>query len=53
MTLFPFQGSYWRPFPSLVFGSVAMVATGLAFLLPETRNRRLPETMRDGEEFKR
>ena len=47
------QGNTWRPFPSLVFGSVALAAAALALLLPETRNRRLPETMQDGEDFGR
>ena len=51
--LFLLQGNTWRPFPSLVFGSVALAAAVLALLLPETRNRRLPETMQDGEDFGR
>ncbi|KAH6940218.1 hypothetical protein HPB50_026340 [Hyalomma asiaticum] len=38
-------------FPFLVTGSLALVATVLLFLLPETAGTALPQTIEDGENF--
>ncbi|KAF4533496.1 hypothetical protein B566_EDAN000981, partial [Ephemera danica] len=42
---------YWKPFPLIIFGGLTFLAGVLALLLPETLNRKLPETIEDGEKF--
>ncbi|CAH1775491.1 unnamed protein product [Owenia fusiformis] len=39
------------PLPSIIFGTCSLVAGLLAFLLPETLNQMLPQTIADGELF--
>ncbi|XP_022089884.1 organic cation transporter protein-like isoform X2 [Acanthaster planci] len=41
----------WQPLPLLLFGVPSILAGALAFLLPETRGKALPETVEDAEEF--
>ncbi|XP_066254566.1 organic cation transporter protein-like [Euwallacea similis] len=41
----------WQPFPLLVFGSLALSGGVLSLLLPETLNKKLPETLEEGENF--
>ncbi|XP_072037353.1 organic cation transporter protein-like [Amphiura filiformis] len=41
----------WKPLPFMIFGSCALLAGVLTLLLPETRNKNLPETLEEGEEF--
>ncbi|KAF6017638.1 Orct [Bugula neritina] len=43
--------SYWFGLPYMLFGALAVVAGGLTFLLPESVNAVLPETVEDGEMF--
>ena len=42
---------YWRPGPLIVYGLLAFSAGILSLLLPETLNKKLPETIEDGEKF--
>ena len=37
--------------PTLIFGSVALIAALLSLLLPETLNKVMPQTLEDGERF--
>ncbi|XP_077978509.1 organic cation transporter protein-like [Glandiceps talaboti] len=42
---------YWIPLPFVIMGSTSVVAGLAALLLPETKNRKLPETIEEGELF--
>ncbi|XP_022110857.1 organic cation transporter protein-like [Acanthaster planci] len=44
-------GSAWPPFPFVVFGVLSIASGLLSLLLPETSNKKLPETMEEGEAF--
>ena len=44
-------GDYWPPGPLIVYGILAFSAGMLSLLLPETLNKKLPETIEDGEHF--
>lgn len=46
-------GLKWRPLPLLIFGSLSCTAGILALLLPETLNRKLPESIEEAENFER
>lgn len=41
----------WPPFPLLVFGIMAFISGMLSLYLPETLNKKLPETIEEGEHF--
>lgn len=41
----------WKPFPLIIFGSLAFVGGLLSLFLPETLNKKLPETIEEGENF--
>lgn len=43
--------SIWQPFPLIILGSMAFVSGLLSLYLPETLNKKLPETIEDGERF--
>ncbi|XP_038058625.1 organic cation transporter protein-like [Patiria miniata] len=43
--------SLWAPLPFVVFGVLSIAAGSLALLLPETKDKKLPETMEEGEAF--
>jgi OCT family organic cation transporter-like MFS transporter 4/5 len=43
---------YWRPLPLIVYGLFAFSGGLLSLMLPETRNKKLPETLEDGENLK-
>ncbi|XP_014247403.1 organic cation transporter protein isoform X2 [Cimex lectularius] len=46
-----YMAEIWAPLPLIIFGTMALVSGSSALLLPETLNRRLPETIEDGEQF--
>lgn len=41
----------WKPFPLIIFGSLSLVCGLLSLFLPETLNKKLPETIEEGENF--
>ncbi|XP_064652632.1 organic cation transporter protein-like [Lineus longissimus] len=41
----------WQPFPAIILGTIAITAGLCNFFLPETLNKKLPETLEDGENF--
>lgn len=41
----------WKPFPLIIFGSLAFIGGLLSLFLPETLNKKLPETIEEGENF--
>lgn len=45
--LFKFQAKYYEPLPFIVYGSLALVGGVLTVFLPETTNRKLPDTVSD------
>ncbi|CAG9862203.1 unnamed protein product [Phyllotreta striolata] len=48
-----FQAHVWQPLPLLIFGSAALIGGVMSLVLPETLNKKLPETMEEGEMFGR
>lgn len=48
-----FQTNYSKFLPLTLFGVLALVAGGLAFLLPETKGRPLPVTVKEAEDLGR
>ncbi|XP_060519312.1 organic cation transporter protein [Cylas formicarius] len=43
----------WQPLPLLIFGALSFVGGVMSLVLPETLNRKLPETFEEGEKFGR
>nr|XP_023017401.1 organic cation transporter protein-like [Leptinotarsa decemlineata] len=41
----------WQPLPLLIYGSLALMGGILSLVLPETLNKKLPETIEEGEAF--
>jgi hypothetical protein len=48
---FPLQAIIWQPLPAIILGAIAVTAGLCNLLLPETLNKKLPETLEDGENF--
>ncbi|XP_014220696.1 organic cation transporter protein [Trichogramma pretiosum] len=46
-----YLSSVWEPLPFVIFGLSSLVGGMLSLLLPETLNKKLPETIADGEAF--
>ncbi|EFA00131.1 organic cation transporter protein [Tribolium castaneum] len=42
---------FWTPLPLIIFGSLALIGGVMSLVLPETLNKKLPETMEEGEAF--
>ena len=51
-TILPFQANYISWMPNLVFGVLGITGSILAFWLPETRHRALPQTVAEMEHWK-
>ncbi|XP_018332150.1 organic cation transporter protein isoform X2 [Agrilus planipennis] len=49
--LINFTSVAWKPLPMVIFGCMALIGGCLSLVLPETLNRKLPETIEDGENF--
>ena len=51
----PFMGpqliAIWKPLPLIIFGFLGVVAGSLVFLLPETADADLPDTINDAEDL--
>lgn len=43
----------WKPAPLIVLGVLPVLAAGFSLLLPETKDKALPETLEDGVNFVR
>ncbi|XP_043521030.1 organic cation transporter protein-like isoform X2 [Frieseomelitta varia] len=41
----------WMPLPFVIFGACVLFGGAMSLLLPETLNKKLPETIQDGELF--
>lgn len=48
---FILSADIWRPLPMIIFGVLALTGGTLSTLLPETHNKKLPDTIADGEAF--
>lgn len=44
-------GDLWKPLPMVIFGILSLVSGLLSLYLPETLNKKLPETIEEGERF--
>ena len=47
------QGDIAKAVPLIIFGGAAMIAAVLSSFLPETLNRKLPDTVDEAERFDR
>ncbi|XP_070568129.1 organic cation transporter protein-like [Ptychodera flava] len=43
--------TFWAPLPPVIFGVASILAGIMVLPLPETRGKKLPETMAEGERF--
>ena len=48
-----FQGQHNTMLPIIIFGSVCMISAVVTFALPETKDRKLPETVADVENYQK
>ncbi|XP_016977173.1 organic cation transporter protein [Drosophila rhopaloa] len=46
-------GTYFKPAPSIILGLLFLSGAYVCLLLPETRNRKLPMSLAEGEDFGR
>ncbi|XP_037816721.1 organic cation transporter-like protein isoform X2 [Lucilia sericata] len=46
-----YLGNYYKPLPSIFISIIMLIGAALCLCLPETLNKKLPETLGDGEAF--
>ncbi|KAH8369233.1 hypothetical protein KR009_005045 [Drosophila setifemur] len=46
-----YLAQYYKPLPSIFISCLMFIGAGLCFTLPETMDKKLPETLADGEKF--
>ncbi|CAH0399568.1 unnamed protein product [Chilo suppressalis] len=51
--LTPLLSSYHKSMPTVIFGVMCILSNSLVFLLPETMNMRLPDTIEEAEKLSR
>ncbi|CAG9130233.1 unnamed protein product [Plutella xylostella] len=49
--LTPLLTYYHKSMPTVIFGAMCLISSTLVFMLPETRNMRLPDTIQEAEEL--
>lgn len=51
LILLYFQGDVWRPLPQIIFGALTLTGGLMALALPETLNKKLPDSIEECENF--
>ncbi|XP_020813744.1 organic cation transporter protein-like [Drosophila serrata] len=46
-----FLGTFFKPLPSLIISFLLLIGAALCLTLPETLNKKLPQTLEEGEAF--
>ncbi|XP_037954905.1 organic cation transporter protein [Teleopsis dalmanni] len=46
-----YLGTFYKPLPSIFISIILFFGAGLCLALPETLHKKLPETLKDGEQF--
>ncbi|XP_063218284.1 organic cation transporter protein-like isoform X2 [Bacillus rossius redtenbacheri] len=48
-----YSANVWQPFPEVIFGLITMAGGLLGLMLPETLNRKLPDTVEECENYEK